>query len=88
MQRNNTHLNIRIPQALHAQVESLAQKQMMPMSVLTRLALVEYVKNHAIDALVSTAIQTHAHTQTNTSPTLQKPLAKPSEQSDYTDDWD
>jgi hypothetical protein len=86
MQRNNTHLNIRIPQALHAQVESLAEKQMMPMSVLTRLALVEYVKNHAIDALVPMPI--HTHTQTNAHTQIAKPIAKPSEQSDYSNDWD
>lgn len=53
MSTNDTIMNVRLPKELHAQVNALAKSQMMPMSVLTRLALVEYVKNHAHTALTT-----------------------------------
>jgi len=71
MSTNDTIMNVRLPKELHNQVNALAKSQMMPMSVLTRLALVEYVKNHAHTAL----------TAPFNNPQTNKPqVAKPSDQ--------
>lgn len=80
---NDQTLNIRIPNALHEQLKIVAETQYMPMSVMVRLALAEYVRTHATTALARVAVnpqQPNAPMKPNT------PL-RPSQQL-YNNDWD
>ena len=61
---NDQTLNIRIPNALHDQLKVVAETQYMPVSVMVRLALAEYVRTHATTALSKVAI----HNQQPTKP--------------------
>ena len=79
---NDQTLNIRIPNALHEQLKIVAETQYMPMSVMVRLALAEYVRTHATTALARVAVNPQLPSQPQTSP--QTGFRKPSEQDD---DW-
>jgi predicted DNA-binding protein len=78
---NDQTLNIRIPNALHEQLKVVAETQYMPMSVMVRLALAEYVRTHATVALARVAVNPTPNTPTQTP---QNVIRKPSEQDD---DW-
>lgn len=80
---NDQTLNIRIPNALHEQLKIVAETQYMPMSVMVRLALAEYVRTHATTALARVAVNPQQHTAPH-NPHLPK---APSQQL-YNDDWD
>jgi len=78
---NDQTLNIRIPNALHDQLKVVAETQYMPVSVMVRLALAEYVRTHATVALARVAV----NPQTPNTPQSNAPKS-PSEQQ-YEDDW-
>ena len=79
---NDQTLNIRIPNALHEQLKIVAETQYMPMSVMVRLALAEYVRTHATTALARVAVNPQQHTAPH-NPNLPR---SPSQQQDY-DEW-
>lgn len=71
MKQNDAVLNLRIATELHDQLKALAQAKYMPLSVMVRLALMDYIKQEAPTALT---------TQTQPMKTyLGKPMSKMSE---------
>lgn len=56
IKHNDQVLNIRIPTALYEQLKVVAETQYMPVSVMVRLALAEYVRTHATVALSRVAV--------------------------------
>ena len=78
---NDQTLNIRIPNSLHEQLKLVAESQYMPMSVMIRLALGEYVRTHATVALSRVAINPQ------TPPQLQSNAPKSPAQQQWEDDW-
>lgn len=85
MSTNDTIMNVRLPKELHNQVNALAKSQMMPMSVLTRLALVEYVKNHAHTALTA-PLNNPSHNPQNLKPSSRFNYTAEQE-ADYDEAW-
>jgi hypothetical protein len=59
MKQNDAVMNIRIATELHDQLKALAQKKYMPLSVMVRLALMDYITHEAPSVLLSTP-QQHA----------------------------
>lgn len=53
MKQNDAVLNLRIATELHEQLKALAQTKYMPLSVMVRLALMDYIKQEAPTALAS-----------------------------------
>ena len=53
MKQNDAVLNLRIATELHEQLKALAQTKYMPLSVMVRLALMDYIKQEAPTALSS-----------------------------------
>ena len=51
MKQNDAVLNLRIATELHDQLKALAQTKYMPLSVMVRLALMDYIKQEAPLAL-------------------------------------
>ena len=54
MKQNDTVMNIRIATELHDQLKALAKKKYMPLSVMVRLALMDYITHEAPSVLLST----------------------------------
>jgi antitoxin component of RelBE/YafQ-DinJ toxin-antitoxin module len=78
---NDQTLNIRIPNALHEQLKLVAESQYMPMSVMIRLALGEYVRTHATVALSRVAINPQLPSQP------QSNAPKSPAQQQWEEDW-
>ena len=57
MKQNDAVLNLRIATELHEQLKALAQTKYMPLSVMVRLALMEYIRQEAPSTLTA---QPHA----------------------------
>lgn len=53
MKQNDAVLNLRIATELHDQLKALAQTKYMPLSVMVRLALMDYIRQEAPTALSS-----------------------------------
>lgn len=58
MKQNDAVMNIRIATELHDQLKALAKKKYMPLSVMVRLALMDYITHEAPSVLLSTPQQT------------------------------
>jgi hypothetical protein len=54
MKQNDAVMNIRIATELHDQLKALAKKKYMPLSVMVRLALIDYITHEAPSVLLST----------------------------------
>lgn len=58
MKQNDTVMNLRIATELHDQLKALAKKKYMPVSVMVRLALMDYITQEAPSVLLnSTQVQ-------------------------------
>jgi hypothetical protein len=57
MKQNDAIMNIRIATELHTQLKALASKKYMPLSVMVRLALMDYLVHEAPNALLNTQPQ-------------------------------
>jgi predicted DNA-binding protein len=55
MKQNDAVMNIRIATELHDQLKALAKKKYMPLSVMVRLALIDYITHEAPSVLLSTS---------------------------------
>ena len=85
---NDQTLNLRIPNALHEQLKIVAEAQYMPVSVMVRLALSEYVRTHATSALARVAVNTQHPQIPQRNPNLPKaPSMQLPEWADPNDDW-
>jgi antitoxin component of RelBE/YafQ-DinJ toxin-antitoxin module len=88
---NDTNLNIRIPTALHEQLKVVADTLYMPVSVMVRLALADYVRNHATTALAQ--INTKQDQSKKDLEKSKNPSQRmyeswtPEEQKQFDDDW-
>lgn len=96
MKQNDAVLNLRIATELHEQLKALAQTKYMPLSVMVRLALMDYIRQEAPSALTP---QPHAqkpekkYTGSIGGVPIAEIMAKrnapqaPSQQNDVADDW-
>lgn len=84
---NDQTLNIRIPNTLHEQLKIVAESQYMPMSVMVRLALAEYVRTHATVALSRVAVNPQTPQQKPTGPQRPSMQFTPEQQQQFEDDW-
>jgi hypothetical protein len=57
MKQNDAVLNLRIATELHDQLKALAQSKYMPLSVMVRLALMDYIKQEAPNTLTTQPYQ-------------------------------
>lgn len=53
MKQNDTVMNIRIATELHDQLKALAKRKYMPLSVMVRLALMDYITHEAPSVLLT-----------------------------------
>jgi hypothetical protein len=53
MKQNDAVMNIRIATELHDQLKALAKKKYMPLSVMVRLALMDYITHEAPSVLLN-----------------------------------
>lgn len=72
MKQNDAVLNLRIATELHDQLKALAQTKYMPLSVMVRLALMDYIKQEAPTALASQTQPVKPH--------MGKPISKMTEE--------
>jgi hypothetical protein len=70
---NDATLAIRLPEHIHDQLKALADAKFMPVSLMVRLMLIDYLKQEAPNALTT---QTHPHTTPqNSPPNIARPLS-------------
>jgi hypothetical protein len=55
--KNVEIINFRCSKELHLQAEKLSELTMIPVSVMCRLALSEYIKNHSVDIVLSGSVE-------------------------------
>lgn len=85
---NDQTLNIRIPNTLHEQLKVIAEAQYMPVSVMVRLALAEYVRTHATSALSKVVAQQNAPQQPQPPRKPSQVFMTPEQEAQYNADWD
>ena len=50
--KNLANINFRCSKELHEQAEKLSELTMIPVSIMCRLALTDYIKNHSVNIVV------------------------------------
>lgn len=78
--KNSEILAIRMTPQLLKQLNTLAQLKNIGTATMARMALTEYLKDQAPDALIGTV--------PNTNQPNNRMIARPSQQVQYNDDWD
>ena len=60
--KNLANINFRCSKELHEQAEKLSELTMIPVSIMCRLALTDYIKNHSVNIVVgSDAVKKPSH---------------------------